>query len=121
MDHRTSWRPYAVFGPCTDLSSRGCAGQLVSSALYESPRGNHQNSPLVGMGAVMDPRSYTEADTRDVARLVIRTLSWHDPASAARCALDFRSKAHTTRAPPRLICLRHEVGIQLGKEDRQGE
>ena len=33
---------------------------------YNSSQGNHQNPPLVGMDAVMDPWSYTETDTRDI-------------------------------------------------------
>ncbi len=32
-------------------------------------RATYQNPPLVGMDAVMDPWSYTEPDTRDVAAL----------------------------------------------------
>ncbi len=36
---------------------------------YNSSQGNHQNPPLVGMDAVMDPWSYTEPDTRDIAAL----------------------------------------------------
>ena len=36
---------------------------------YNSPQGNHQNPPLVGMDAVMDPWAYTEPDTRDITAL----------------------------------------------------
>jgi tyrosinase len=36
---------------------------------YNSPQGNHQNPPLVGMDAVMDPWAYTELDTRDITML----------------------------------------------------
>jgi tyrosinase len=36
---------------------------------YNSPQGNHQNPPLIGSDALMDPWSYTEADTRDIASL----------------------------------------------------
>ncbi len=36
---------------------------------YNSAQGNHQNPPLVGMDAVMDPWPYTEPDTRDIAAL----------------------------------------------------
>jgi len=36
---------------------------------YNSAQGNHQNPPLVGMDAVMDPWSYTEPDTRDITAL----------------------------------------------------
>jgi tyrosinase len=36
---------------------------------YNSAQGNHQDPPLVGMDAVMDPWSYTEPDTRDIAAL----------------------------------------------------
>lgn len=38
-------------------------------AWYNSPQGNHQNPPLAGADAVMDPWTYTEADTRDIAAL----------------------------------------------------
>jgi tyrosinase len=36
---------------------------------YNSPAGNHQNPPLSGADAVMDPWSYTEADVRNIANL----------------------------------------------------
>jgi tyrosinase len=36
---------------------------------YNSPQGNHQNPPLTGMDAIMDPWSYTEPDTRDITAL----------------------------------------------------
>ena len=36
---------------------------------YNSPQGNHQNPPLVGVDAVMDPWAYTEPDTRDIGAL----------------------------------------------------
>ena len=38
-------------------------------AWYNSPQGNHQNPPLTGADAVMDPWTYTEADVRDIAAL----------------------------------------------------
>jgi len=38
-------------------------------AWYNSPQGNHQNPPLTGSDAVMDPWTYTEADVRDIAAL----------------------------------------------------
>jgi tyrosinase len=36
---------------------------------YNSPAGNHQNPPLTGADAVMDPWSYTEANVRNIASL----------------------------------------------------
>lgn len=36
---------------------------------YNSPQGNHQNPPLTGSDAVMDPWTYTEADVRNIASL----------------------------------------------------
>jgi len=36
---------------------------------YNSAQGNHQNPPLTGADAVMDPWTYTEADTRSIASL----------------------------------------------------
>jgi tyrosinase len=36
---------------------------------YNSPQGNHQNPPLAGADAVMDPWTYTEADVRNIAAL----------------------------------------------------
>jgi tyrosinase len=36
---------------------------------YNSPQGNHQNPPLTGGDAVMDPWSYTEADVRSISSL----------------------------------------------------
>ena len=36
---------------------------------YNSPQGNHENPPLSGSDAVMDPWSYTEADVRNIATL----------------------------------------------------
>lgn len=36
---------------------------------YNSPAGNHQNPGLTGSEAVMDPWTYTEPDTRDIAAL----------------------------------------------------
>jgi tyrosinase len=36
---------------------------------YNSPQGNHQNPPLTGMDAVMDPWTYTEADVRSITAL----------------------------------------------------
>lgn len=36
---------------------------------YNSPQGNHQNPPLVGADAVMDPWTYTETDTRNITTL----------------------------------------------------
>jgi tyrosinase len=36
---------------------------------YNSPQGNHQNPPLVGTDAVMDPWTYTEADVRSITTL----------------------------------------------------
>lgn len=36
---------------------------------YNSPAGNHQNPPLTGVDALMDPWTYTETDTRDIATL----------------------------------------------------
>ncbi len=38
-------------------------------AWYNSPQGNHQNPPLTGSDAVMDPWTYTEADVRNIATL----------------------------------------------------
>ena len=38
-------------------------------AWYNSPQGNHQNPPLVGSDAVMDPWTYTEASVRDINAL----------------------------------------------------
>ena len=38
----------------------------------DSATGNHQNPPLSGADAVMDPWTYTEADTRDIAMLGYR-------------------------------------------------
>jgi hypothetical protein len=34
-----------------------------------SAAGNHQNPPLIGTDAVMDPWTYTEADVRNIASL----------------------------------------------------
>lgn len=36
---------------------------------YNSPAGNHQNPPLSGASAVMDPWTHTEADLRNIAAL----------------------------------------------------
>lgn len=36
---------------------------------YNSAKGNHQNPPLAGSDALMDPWTYTEPDTRDIATL----------------------------------------------------
>jgi hypothetical protein len=36
---------------------------------YNSSRRSHQNPPLMGTDAVMDPWSNTEPDTRDIAAL----------------------------------------------------
>jgi tyrosinase len=36
---------------------------------YNSPQGNHENPPLTGADAVMDPWTYTEADVRNIASL----------------------------------------------------
>ena len=36
---------------------------------YNSPQGNHQNPPLTGSDAIMDPWTYTEPDTRDISSL----------------------------------------------------
>jgi tyrosinase len=36
---------------------------------YNSSRRSHQNPSLMGMDAVVDPWSYTEPDTRDIAAL----------------------------------------------------
>ena len=36
-------------------------------AWYNSPQGNHQNPSLSGSDALMDPWTYTEPDTRDIA------------------------------------------------------
>jgi len=36
---------------------------------YNSPQGNHQNPPLIGSDAVMDPWTYTEADVRLIGAL----------------------------------------------------
>jgi tyrosinase len=36
---------------------------------YGSPQGNHQNPPLTGGDAIMDPWTYTEADVRNIATL----------------------------------------------------
>ena len=36
---------------------------------YNSAQGNHQNPPLTGSDAVMDPWTYTETDTRDITAL----------------------------------------------------
>ena len=36
---------------------------------YNSPQGNHQNPPLTGSDAVMDPWTYTEPDTRNISTL----------------------------------------------------
>jgi tyrosinase len=36
---------------------------------YNSPQGNHQNPPLTGADALMDPWTYTEADVRNIATL----------------------------------------------------
>src|SRR5205807_3519977 len=38
-------------------------------AWYNSPAGNHQDPELTGTDAVMDPWTYTEPDTRDIATL----------------------------------------------------
>jgi tyrosinase len=38
-------------------------------AWYNSAQGNHQNPSLSGSDAIMDPWSYTEPDTRDIADL----------------------------------------------------
>jgi tyrosinase len=38
-------------------------------AWYNSPQGNHENPPLTGADAVMDPWTYTEADVRNIASL----------------------------------------------------
>ena len=34
---------------------------------YNSTAGNHQNPGLTGIDALMDPWTYTEPDTRDIA------------------------------------------------------
>ena len=36
---------------------------------YNGPQGNHQNPPLTGSDAIMDPWTYTEPDTRDISSL----------------------------------------------------
>ena len=36
---------------------------------YNNSFGNHQNPPLAGSDAIMDPWTYTEADTRDISTL----------------------------------------------------
>lgn len=36
---------------------------------YDSPKGNHQNPPLTGADAVMDPWTCTEPDLRDPSAL----------------------------------------------------
>ena len=36
---------------------------------YNSPQGNHQNPPLSGADAVMDPWTYTETDIRNITSL----------------------------------------------------
>lgn len=36
---------------------------------YNSSQGNHQNPPLVGSDALMDPWTYVESDVRDIAPL----------------------------------------------------
>jgi tyrosinase len=36
---------------------------------YNSPQGNHQNPPLIGSDAVMDPWTYTETDVRSINSL----------------------------------------------------
>ena len=36
---------------------------------YNSPQGNHQNPPLTGSDALMDPWTYVEADTRNIGSL----------------------------------------------------
>jgi tyrosinase len=36
---------------------------------YNSPQGNHQNPPLTGADALMDPWTYTETDTRNIGSL----------------------------------------------------
>jgi tyrosinase len=36
---------------------------------YNSPAGNHQNPPLAGADAVMDPWTYSEVDLRDIGAL----------------------------------------------------
>jgi len=36
---------------------------------YNSPQGNHQNPPLTGVDAIMDPWSYNESDIRNIATL----------------------------------------------------
>jgi len=36
---------------------------------YNSPQGNHQNPPLTGADAIMDPWTYAEADVRNIAAL----------------------------------------------------
>jgi tyrosinase len=36
---------------------------------YNSPQGNQQNPGLAGSAAIMDPWTYTEPDTRDIATL----------------------------------------------------
>jgi tyrosinase len=36
---------------------------------YNSPQGNHQNPPLAGADAVMDPWTYTETDVRNITSL----------------------------------------------------
>src|SRR6266511_3905948 len=41
-------------------------------AWYNSPQGNHQNPPLTGADAVMDPWTYTEADVRNIASPGVR-------------------------------------------------
>ena len=38
-------------------------------AWYNSPQGNHQNPPLTGSDAVMDPWTYTETDVRNITAL----------------------------------------------------
>jgi tyrosinase len=41
---------------------------------YNSSAGNHQNPPLTGTDAVMDPWSYTEADVRSITTLGYRYM-----------------------------------------------
>jgi len=38
-------------------------------AWYQSPQGNHQNPPLTGSDAIMDPWTYNESDVRNIASL----------------------------------------------------
>jgi tyrosinase len=38
-------------------------------AWYNSPQGNHQNPPLTGTDAIMDPWSYNESDVRNINTL----------------------------------------------------